>query len=105
MNSIPGKRHAIESERKERLALAFTTACGVAISSWILACLIYLLLALSSLVLARPAFAQSSPASAGVQLQSGIEKEDVNGDLESAMKIYEKVGNNILYTQNGADSQ
>jgi hypothetical protein len=55
MNSIPGKRNAIESERKERLALAFTTACGVAISTGILASLIYLLLALSSLVLVRPA--------------------------------------------------
>jgi Tol biopolymer transport system component len=91
MSEALRKTRAIESERKERLALAFTAACGVAITGGILASLIYLLLALSSMVLVRPAFAQSAPVEAGVLLESGIEKEDVAGDLKAAMVIYEKV--------------
>ena len=31
------------------------------------------------------------PASAGVLLQAGIEKEDVDGDLKSAMEIYQRI--------------
>lgn len=32
-----------------------------------------------------------APASAGVLLQAGIEKEDVDGDLKSAMEIYQRI--------------
>jgi len=42
------KMCAVESSRKDRLTLAFTAACSIAISSGTLASLIYLLLALSS---------------------------------------------------------
>lgn len=42
--------------------------------------------------LAQPALAQSAaPGPAGVRLQAGIEKEDVDGDLPAAIVIYEKI--------------
>jgi Tol biopolymer transport system component len=54
-----------------------------------IACLIFMLL--TSLVVARPVSAQSATASPGVQLQAGIEKEDVEGDLKAAMEVYQKI--------------
>jgi hypothetical protein len=62
---------ADESDGKGRLALIVTVACGVAISSGILASLIYLLLNLSSMAMVRPAVTQIARVSAGVRLQSG----------------------------------
>jgi len=62
---------ADESDGKGRLALIFTVACGVAISSGILASLIYLLLNLSSMTMVRPAVTQTDRVSAGVRLRSG----------------------------------
>jgi Tol biopolymer transport system component len=85
------KRSTIEAGRRERLALAITPACSVALSGGVIASLIYLLLALASLMAARPAFAQTAPVGAGVRLEAGIEKEDVDGDLKSAMDIYQKI--------------
>jgi hypothetical protein len=96
MNEAQRKMCSIESDvaksdRKERLALAILAACFVAISSGILAALIYFLLALSSILTARPPFAKGAPVGAGVWLQSGIEKESANGDLKAVMEIYEKI--------------
>jgi hypothetical protein len=85
------KRSKIEAGRTERLALAITAAYSVALSGGVIASLIYVLLALASLMSARPAFAQTAPVSAGVRLEAGIEKEDVDGDLKSAMDIYQKI--------------
>jgi WD40 repeat protein len=45
-------------------------------------------LILSSLVIAPPMLAQTP---AGVRLESGIAKEDVDGDLKSAIDIYQKI--------------
>src|SRR5438105_5932711 len=56
-----------------------------------IACLLYILLALGLLSVARPVSAQWATASPGVQLQTGIEKEDVEGDLKAAMDIYQKL--------------
>ena len=50
MNMALRKMGAVELEGKDRIALAFTAACDVAIRSGILASLIYLLLDLSSTV-------------------------------------------------------
>lgn len=47
------------------------------------------LMILSSLAMVRPAFAQSTTA--GVRLEAGIAKEEVDGDLKSAMEIYQKI--------------
>ncbi len=57
----------------------------------VIAGIVYLLFELLSLAGVRPIHAQSAPASAGVRLQAGIEKEGVDGDLKSAMAIYEKI--------------
>src|ERR1039458_6233839 len=84
------KRNKIEAGRRERLALAITAACSVALSGGVIASLIYLLLALASLMAAPPAFAQTAPVGAGVRLEAGIEKEEADGDLKSAMDIYQK---------------
>ena len=85
------KRSKIEASKRERLALGLTAACSVTLSGGVIASLIYLLLALASLMAARPAFAQTTPVGAGVRLEAGIEKEDVDGDLKSAMDIYQKI--------------
>jgi hypothetical protein len=76
------KRSKIEAGRREQLALGLTAACSVALSGGVIASLIYLLLALASLMASRPAYAQSAPVGAGVRLEAGIEKEDVDGGPE-----------------------
>src|ERR1700692_1218337 len=43
------------------------------------------------LVTARPMSAQQPSIEAGVLLEAGIEKQDVDGDLKSAMDIYQRV--------------
>ena len=72
------KESAIASTWTESIALACIT-------------IVSLLLTLAFLVAVRPAFAQSGPVGAGVRLEAGIEKEDVDGDLKSAMDIYQKI--------------
>ena len=91
MSEAMRKRSKIEAGRRERLAFGLTAACSVALSGGVIASIIYLLLALASLMAAPPAFAQTEPVGAGVRLESGIEKEDVDGDLKSAMDIYQKI--------------
>jgi Tol biopolymer transport system component len=43
------------------------------------------------LLVSRQLQAQQPPAEAGVQLEAGIEKEEVIGDLKSAMEIYQRI--------------
>jgi len=74
MNPAHRKTREAESDRKDRLALAITAACGIAISSGVMASLIYLLVALASVVMARPAFSQAASAGARLQLQSVIDR-------------------------------
>jgi hypothetical protein len=45
---------------------------------------------MASLLELQPALAQSSQVDPGVRLQAGIEKEDVDGDLKSAMMSIRK---------------
>ena len=85
------KRSKIEAGRREQLALGLTAACSVALSDGVIASLIYLLLAFASSMASPPAFAQTAHVGAGVRLEAGIEKEDVDGDLKSAMDIYQKI--------------
>jgi hypothetical protein len=77
MNSSHRKTREAESERKATLALVLTAAAGIAISSGILASLIYLLVALAS-ILVRPVSAQPAPAGARVQFQSAINQMPVS---------------------------
>ena len=66
-------------------------AASTAPSRRVVACLLCVMLTLSLIVMLRPALAQNARVSAGVRLEAGIEKEDVDGDLKSAMDIYEKI--------------
>jgi Tol biopolymer transport system component len=66
-------------------------AASTAPSRRVVACLLCVMLTLSLMVMLRPALAQNAGVSAGVRLEAGIEKEDVDGDLKSAMDIYEKI--------------
>ncbi len=77
--------------RMERVARDCTSIGFLFLSGWVTACILYLLLTMASLALARPATAQSAPVAAGVRLEAGIEKEDVDGDLKSAIDIYQKI--------------
>lgn len=47
------------------------------------------LLILAAFTFIRPAFAQNTTA--GVRLEAGIAKEEVDGDLKSAMEVYQKI--------------
>src|SRR5215469_829004 len=51
--------------------------------------LLSLWLALSSPMVVRPAFGQFNGAA--VRLEAGVAKEDVDGDLKSAMEVYQKI--------------
>ena len=75
----------------EGIALACTAAGGMALCGGVVACILYLLLTLVLLIPARPAFSQTAPVAAGGRLEAGIEKQDVDGDLKSAMDIYQKI--------------
>ena len=95
MSETMRKRSEIDAGRREQLTLGLTAACSVALSGGVIASLIYLLLALASLMAAPLAFAQTAPVGAGVRLEAGIEKEDVDGDLKSAMDIYQKIASDM----------
>jgi len=82
---------AIESTRTEGVVLAFMASTGLLLSGGVIVGFIYLFLAVASFMTLRPAFAQSAPVVAGVRLEAGIEKEQVEGDLKSAMDIYQKI--------------
>jgi Tol biopolymer transport system component len=72
----------------EKVALAVAGLGALILSAAIVASLVYLLLAVGSLLAARSAFAQIT---AGVQLEAAIEKEQVEGDLQSAIGAYQKI--------------
>jgi hypothetical protein len=61
----------------------------------VIAVLIYLLVVLGSLISSPVVCAQAAPPAAGVQLEAGIEKENVDGDLKGAMSIYEKIASDV----------
>ena len=83
-----GKTCKFALSTRERFTVAFAGACGLMLGGGTATTLIFPLLALAPLVAVRPLLAQSSP---GVLLEAGIEKEDVDGDLKSAMDIYQRI--------------
>jgi hypothetical protein len=85
------KESSTTTSRMEETAITCTAISDLLLSSGVIACAVYLLLTLASLVTVQPVFAQSTPVAAGVRLETGIEKEDVDGDLKSAMDIYQKI--------------
>ena len=85
------KESSDNAKPMEPLALACTAAGGLALCGWVVGSILYVLLTLMLLIPARPAYSQTAPVAAGVRLEAGIEKEDVDGDLKSAMDIYLKI--------------
>ena len=85
MNKTP-----IETTRIEKVALAFTAVCSLIACGGVLINLVWLMTIFTSLVIVRPALGQST-TTAAVRLESGIAKEDVDGDLKSAIEIYRSV--------------
>ncbi len=79
----------MNESRIERVALSMVAICSLIFSGAVTVSILYLAMALSSLLVVRPAFAQSTTA--GVRLEAGIEKEEVDGDLKSATEIYQKI--------------
>ena len=75
--------------RIEKVALALTAIFSLVLSGVVLVSIAWLLLLLGSPVIFRPAFAQSSTAA--VQLEAGIAKEEVDGNLKSAIEVYQKI--------------
>jgi Tol biopolymer transport system component len=75
--------------RIEKVALGVTAVCSLIASGTVLALIVWLSILLSSLVVVQPAFGQSSTA--GVRLEAGIAKEEVDGDLKSATEVYQKI--------------
>jgi Tol biopolymer transport system component len=74
--------------RIEKVALAVVACCSLILSGAVIVTILYLSMVLVSLIAAQPMFAQST---AGVRLEAGIEKEEVDGDFKSAMEIYQKI--------------
>jgi Tol biopolymer transport system component len=91
VNKILKNARSLRADWQERVALAITAAIGIALSTGVMAALIYLLIALGSLMYSHIAYAQAAPPAAAVRLEAGIEKENVDGDLKAAMTIYEKI--------------
>jgi Tol biopolymer transport system component len=80
----------IEWSARQRFTVVVTAACGLRLRAGTFT-LICALLAFAPLITVRPLLGQSSQIGAGVLLESGIEKEDVDGDLKSAMDIYQRI--------------
>jgi Tol biopolymer transport system component len=94
VNRVIDNARGLQPGWQERVALAITAAISLALSTGMIAALLYLLIALGSLISSPTAYAQAAPPAAGVQLQAGIEKENVDGDLNAAISIYQKIASN-----------
>jgi Tol biopolymer transport system component len=81
----------IEAATVERVTPAISAAGISLLRVAVITGMIYLLLELLFLAGVRPVHAQSGTVAAGVRLEAGIEKEDVDGDLKSATDIYQKI--------------
>jgi len=81
-------------EGREATLIAAEGAGALLLTTGVAACMVYLLLMLSSLLLVRSAGAQSAATTAGMQLEAGLEKEKVDGDLAAAMNIYQRLAAN-----------
>jgi len=73
-----------------RVSPATRVACASLRRSTVILCSVFFLM--GALLLSPGYFADAqAPPSAGVLLQAGIEKEEVDGDLKAAMEIYQNV--------------
>ena len=81
----------MKETRIEKASLIFMGAGSLLLTAAAIGSLVYLLVIVASLV-TTPAFGQSSAA---VRLEGGIAKEDVDGDLKSAIDIYQKIAADV----------
>jgi len=91
MNKDHQRRGGLTADATKRPSPAMKIAGASLLAAAVLAGVLFLLIELLFLFAVRTAAAQSGTMSAGVQLQAGIEKEDVDGDLKTAMDIFEKI--------------
>ena len=77
----------MKETRIEKASLIFMGAGSLLLTAAAIGSLVYLLVIFASLV-TPPAFGQSSAA---VRLEGGFAKEEVDGDLRSAIDIYQKI--------------
>lgn len=65
MSATLTTNNAIQPDRREKLAQAFSTACNVALTAGAVASFIYLFLTLASIVVVKPAFSPAAPTGLG----------------------------------------
>jgi hypothetical protein len=75
VNRFTKNARGLQDDWQERFALSNTAAIGLALSTGVIGALLYLLIALGSLISSSTAYAQAAPPAAGVGLEAGIEKE------------------------------
>jgi Tol biopolymer transport system component len=82
--------HSEIASRIKQLALPIAAPIGIPFNMRAVAALVYFL-GLASPMSTEMGIAQSRQATVNVQLQEGIEKEEVEGDLVAAIEIYQKI--------------
>jgi len=83
----------MRSEKKESIAVAVVGLGVMALAGTLIVSLAWLVLGLASQLLAPRAFAQTQTRPA-VELEAAIAKEQVNGDLKTAIAAYQKIAAN-----------
>ncbi len=78
----------MKSEKFENLALATTVVGSLLLSGTVILSLVRILLFLAVTLYVPTAFAQTTPAA---RLEAAIEKEQVDGNVKSAMDVYQKI--------------
>ena len=91
MTKVAENRGGLTGGEEERPFSVARTARASLLGAAVLAGILFLLLELLLLFTVRSASAQLTSMSAGVMLQAGIQKEVRDGDLRSAMDIYQKI--------------
>jgi hypothetical protein len=87
------RRCMMRSEKKESIAVAVVGLGVMALTGTLIVSLAWLVLGLASQLLAPRAFAQTQTRPA-VELEAAIAKEQVNGDLKTAIAAYQKIAAN-----------
>ena len=89
MSEVQNKTNETSAAKRARSTATLTAVCDVVLKGRVIASLICLSLAFSTLLRTNSVSAQSSPP--GVRLQAGIEKEEADGDLPAAIAIYQSI--------------
>ncbi|HWY04622.1 MAG TPA: hypothetical protein VNX60_13185, partial [Candidatus Acidoferrum sp.] len=79
----------MKSERLQNLVIALPVMGSMALSGRLAVSFVWAILGIASPLLAPAAHAQTRPA---IELERAIAKEQVDGDLKTAMAVYQKIG-------------